>query len=156
MLETTGDILNVTNGIIGHQVNCQMVMGAGLAKQLRGKWPQVFSEYNALLKRIPLKKRLGKCQIVEIYPRRLYVANLFGQYNYIPRGVQHTDYTALAMALRHLNFWRNKVMGPEFPISLPHGLGCGLAGGSWHIVRGIIQDTIPNARIIKLSQMVTK
>lgn len=150
MFETTGNILNVTNGIIGHQVNCQMVMGAGLAKQLRNKWPRVFTEYNELLKKVPLKKRLGKCQMVEVNPKSLYVANLFGQFNYIPRGVKHTDYTALAMALRHLNFWRDKVMGHEFPIHLPYGLGCGLAGGDWLVVSGIIRDTIPNARIIKL------
>jgi glucosamine 6-phosphate synthetase-like amidotransferase/phosphosugar isomerase protein len=33
-----GDILNSQDGIIGNQVNCQMVMGSGLAKQIRSKY----------------------------------------------------------------------------------------------------------------------
>ena len=37
-----GDILNVTEGIIVQQVNCFGVMGAGLAKQIRDKWPSVY------------------------------------------------------------------------------------------------------------------
>ena len=32
-----GDILDIEKGIIVHQVNCQGVMGAGLAKQIKSK-----------------------------------------------------------------------------------------------------------------------
>ena len=33
------------NTIICHQVNCRAAMGAGLARQIRDKWPVVFDEY---------------------------------------------------------------------------------------------------------------
>ena len=33
---------------ICQQVNCRGVMGAGLAKQIRDKWPVVFDEYKKI------------------------------------------------------------------------------------------------------------
>ena len=33
------------NIVICHQVNCQGVMGAGIAKQIRARWPEVYEDY---------------------------------------------------------------------------------------------------------------
>jgi len=156
MRTIVGNILDKTYGIIAHQVNCQMVMGAGLAKQIRAKYPRVFNQYKEVFGKIPINKRLGKAQIVEVIERNLYVANLFSQYNYLPRNVRHTDYTALAIALRQMRQWRDNIKGKEFPIYIPHGLGCGLAGGDWNTVHGILMDIIPNASIVKLPPRFNK
>jgi hypothetical protein len=145
-----GNILDAGYGLIGHQVNCQMVMGAGLAKQFRAKHPRIFTEYKAVMGRAPIQNRLGKCQIVELIPKRLFGANLFAQYNFRPRGVKHTDYTALAMALRQLNKWHQSFAPKDFPIYLPYGLGCGLAGGDWPVVYGIIEGVVPEAIVVQL------
>lgn len=145
-----GNILDAEYGIIGHQVNCQMVMGAGLAKQFRAKHPRIFSEYKAMMGKAPTQRRLGKCQIVELIPQRLFGANLFGQYNFRPRGIQHTDYTALTMALRQMKKWKESFTPKDFPIYLPYGLGSGLAGGDWNVVYGVIEDTVPEAIIVRL------
>jgi hypothetical protein len=125
-------------------------MGSGLAKQIKDKYPRVYSEYKEIMGAGTLKRRLGKCQIVKV-SSTLYVANLFGQLNYGGGGIEHTDYTALAMALSSLSKWRNKVFKnkEDMPIYLPLNLGCGLAGGDWKIVRGIIEDTIPDAFIVR-------
>lgn len=144
-----GDILDAKDGIIGHQVNCQMVMGAGLAKKIRDKYPVVFSEYKTVMSAYPVNMRLGKCQMVEAIPKTLYIANLFGQYHYLPRNRVHTDYNALGMALRNLNRWRSTTFGDDFHIYLPRGLGCGLAGGDWKVVEGIISVAVPNAIIVR-------
>lgn len=40
-----GDILTSTADVICHQVNCKGVMGAGLAKQIKQKYPAVFKLY---------------------------------------------------------------------------------------------------------------
>lgn len=143
-----GDILDATEGIIGHQVNCQMVMGAGLAKQIRSKYPKVYEEYITMMGRAPINARLGRCQIVEI-SRKLYFANLFGQFDYRPRNVVNTDYNALGMALRNLQRWKTMFKADDFSIYLPHGIGCGLAGGDWTIVEGIIRDAVPDAIIVR-------
>ena len=37
-----GDLLNVRDGLILHGVNCQRKMNAGIAKQIREKYPEVY------------------------------------------------------------------------------------------------------------------
>ena len=149
MKQIAGNILDVQYGIIGQQVNCKLIMGAGLAKQIREKYPIVFSEYKRVMSAADEPRRLGKCQIVEVASKKLYVANLFGQHNFLPRGIQHTDYTALGMALRSLAVWRDST-NKDLPIYLPYCIGCGLAGGNWNVVQGVITDAIPSAIIVRL------
>jgi O-acetyl-ADP-ribose deacetylase (regulator of RNase III) len=149
-----GDLLDFKTGILAHQVNCQLKMGAGIALAIRKKYPRVYNHYKGF-SRIAIGKRLGKAQIVEVL-RGLYIANLFGQYNFLPRGQQHTDYTALTIAMRQMRQWRDNYKGNQFPIYFPFGIGCGLAGGDWGVVQGIIQDIIPNAIVVKLPTKVNK
>ena len=40
-----GNILDVTHGVIAHQVNCRGVMGGGVAKVLRDKYPAMYENY---------------------------------------------------------------------------------------------------------------
>jgi O-acetyl-ADP-ribose deacetylase (regulator of RNase III) len=149
MKTVKGNILNFKTGIIGHQCNCRLVMGAGLAKQIRDKYPHVYTEYRDIMSRHNFKNRLGRCQmVVAIPPNQLFVANLFGQVDYRPRGVRHTDYNALGAALRQLQTWRSTFF-PNYPVYLPIGLGSGLAGGDWSIVDGIIRDIIPDTILVR-------
>ena len=141
-----GDITEIKRGVIGHQVNCQLVMGAGLAKQIRDKWPHVFVEYKRMSVVKP-ENRLGMCQMVQA-DNEIFVANLFGQFNYIPRGTTHTDYNALASAMQALNKWNQQA---KLQIFLPIGIGCGLAGGNWPTVEGIISTTLPTAIMVRKS-----
>ena len=47
---TIGDLLNIKQPIIiGHQVNCLGIMGAGIAKSIKSKWFNVFTEPLTLL-----------------------------------------------------------------------------------------------------------
>lgn len=144
-----GNLLGVKYGIIGHQCNCQLVMGAGLAKQIRAAYPHVYDEYRTMGARLQPRQRLGKCQMVQAIPNQLFVANLFGQFHYLPRGVCHTDYTALGMALRNLQRWRMTFYSADFPVHLPRGMGCKLGGGQWNVVEGVIRDAIPDAIIVE-------
>jgi O-acetyl-ADP-ribose deacetylase (regulator of RNase III) len=145
-----GDILDAEYGIIGHQTNCMLVMGAGIAKQIRDRYPHVFEEYkNVMGTQFTEEQRLGKCQMTTAIPQKLFVANLFGQFRCGGGRIQYTDYGALGMALRSLQRWRTEACPENFPVYLPHGIGCGLAGGDWSIVEGIIRDAIPDAIIVK-------
>lgn len=143
-----GNILDAGYGIIAHQVNCQMVMGSGLAKQIKDKYPSVYNGYMSSGSLMAPNDRLGKCIMTEAVYKKLYVANIFGQYHYLPRGIVHTDYTALGMGLRSLNKWRSE-NAVGVPIYIPHGIGCGLGGGDWNIVSGIIRDSISDAIIVR-------
>jgi len=45
MKEIIGDILDITEGVICHQVNCQKVAGAGLALAIRKKYPNWYDHF---------------------------------------------------------------------------------------------------------------
>lgn len=140
VVEQSGDILRSGADMICQQVNCRGVMGAGLAKQIREKYPDVYRQFRE--KSLQIKrgqKALGDvlyCQEVDCI-----IANLYGQDDFGRDGRQYTNYDALKRCLENV---RDKVRElsqgmEEFRVALPHGLGCGLAGGDWTIVRGMIE-----------------
>ncbi|GKS11223.1 Appr-1-p processing protein [Paenibacillus chitinolyticus] len=128
-----GNLMEATEDIIGHQVNCMGVMGAGLAKLIKRDYPEVFKQYKQSCSN--KGELLGRCQIVSTKNEKC-IANLFGQYGY---GVQkrHTDYIALRGALNEL---MSLAMKSGQSIALPYNIGCGLAGGDWDIVGQIIEE----------------
>lgn len=127
------DLLDTDVDVIAHQVNCKGVMGAGLAKQLRGKFDNLFPEYKKFCKEN--KELLGKCQLVKVSEDQ-YVANLFGQDDY-GYNKKHTVYPALYRALKEL---KEIAMTEGFQtVGVPYGLGCGLAGGEWSTVSNILK-----------------
>ena len=146
VLVVNGDILDAKENFICHQVNCMGVMGAGLAKALYTKWPQVKSEYlsfyNSRIEsckgKVDLyfarRSLLGSYQLVEINehtdPR--FVVNIFSQYGY-GRNECHTDYSAISRAINFLFYGY-----PTGTYAFPYGFGCGLAGGDWDTVFHLI------------------
>jgi len=136
------NILNVPKGFICHQVNLKGVMYAGLAYDLRKKWPVVYTSYEKYYK----QAKLGQIQPVKI-KKNLFVVNFFAQENY-GRYKQFTDYLAFSSCLEKINLFQNKYY-PSLPIYFPYKIGCGLAGGNWNIVLKMITNIIPNPIIIK-------
>ncbi len=133
-LQLTGGDVTTHRGIIVHQVNCQGVMGSGVAKAIRDKWPIVFEKYKA----VASPKCLGRTQFVQVGDETI-VANLFGQNFYGRDGKQYTDYEAFRKGLQEL---RKKAEHYNYPIALPYLIGCGLGGGNWEIVRDMIAEEL--------------
>jgi O-acetyl-ADP-ribose deacetylase (regulator of RNase III) len=142
-----GNITDITSGIICHQVNCQGVMGAGVALAIRKKWLVAYSKYMQASSRGELV--LGNVIFVKIQTN-LCVAHICGQDRYGRTDV-YTDYKALDKAIRYISEVRmivNKDMKMAVPVYFPNKMGCGLAGGDWNIVIQIIGKYIPDAKII--------
>lgn len=135
IIEYNGDLLDANMDIIAHQVNCKGAMGAGIAKQIHAKYPKVAREYKGFLNKTPDSEILGQCQIVSVNDGNKWVANLFGQYGY-GRDRRHTNYEVLEIAMTKLKDYAKE---RNLTVGLPYGIGCGLAGGDWEIVRGIIE-----------------
>lgn len=131
-----GDILNVTEGIIVQQVNCKGVMGAGLAKQIRDKWPSVYDSYLDKVYYSPNNEDLLGTAVWNKVDTNLFVASIFGQYDY-GHGTKFTIYPALFKGLDYV-FGMAEI--DQIPVYIPKGLGCGLAGGNWDFVEAYIQD----------------
>ena len=99
------DIFESGADIICHQVNCQGVMGSGIAKQVRDKYPWVYAHYKRLCDDVressSLDRLLGGPQLVFINERQA-VANCFGQLNYGYGGQRYTSYSALYDCFKYL------------------------------------------------------
>ncbi|MGL5458130.1 MAG: macro domain-containing protein [Cetobacterium sp.] len=151
-----GNILDMTDGIIVHQVNCKGVMGAGLALQIKNKWPKVFKEYTEHIKYC--SERLNKHPLgtingtsVSNTSKFLMVYNFYSQDNYGRNGIQ-TNYEAFEKCLIGLvkRFENSKVPIDSIPVYFPYGIGCGLAGGDWKVISKMIEKHFPQAIIVKL------
>ena len=146
--EVNGNLLTYPGiQVIGHQTNCLSVMGAGIAKQIKARWPEVFREYCDYCKSQSDKHNLlGTIQVLKTDDGK-YIANLFGEYSFFesiapyeeggkPR---HTDYDALWQCLRRLHIWM--ALNDIKTGGLPDHIGCGLAGGNWDgVVYPMIKD----------------
>ena len=135
----TGNLLNAQTDVIAHQVNCQGVMGAGVAKQIKEKWPNVYKEYCSyyLNKCDNIPDLLGRCQLVEISDTQ-YVANLFGQQHYGKSGKRYTSYDAIYNALTSLAM--QMLDNGMYSVAIPYKMSCGLAGGDWDIILAMLKS----------------
>lgn len=132
-----GSVFDSKAPLIAHQVNCKGVMGSGLAKQVRARYPSVFDEYALFCKQHNYSEdALGKIQVVSTHER--CIANLFAQYSY-GRDIQQTQYEALRKCLWELRAYATKHGIKR--IAIPYKLGCGLAGGSWKVVFPMVYNT---------------
>jgi hypothetical protein len=142
------NILTVDKGVICHQVNCKGVMGKGIAKDIRDKWPKVYGAYYRYCKRAEHDfTLLSHCLRVEINDS-LIVANIFSQYDYNKKApfTKHTEYGALDNALAEL---RGFTFISQMPVYFPHRYGCINGGGDWEVVKKIIDYHLPDAIICR-------
>ena len=127
-----GDLLKADADVIVHQVNCQGVMGAGVAKQIREQFPNTYNKYRALCMNFKsnTSAMLGMCQYVQEEP--FVICNAFGQDFYYRNSVQ-TQYDKLEKCFYDI---AEKYRGKR--VALPWKIGCGLAGGDWDVVYEMI------------------
>lgn len=129
--EMKGDLLAIKEGAIAHQVNCEGVMGAGVAKQIRAK---LLTSYQYQVYRNKCRKLgenlLGTCYLDKVENSPFYVAHLFGENIPTGKGLD-TDYAALEEAIVNLKIIARQ---RKMPVAVPGYLGCGLAGGDWEYV----------------------
>ncbi len=133
-----GDILAVSHGVICHQVNCKHVMGAGLAAAIRKKYPRHYEDY------MSRAAHLGGLVFTQVN-NDLYIVGVYGQQEY-GRDKRYTDYDALEKGLIAVGTFAQSL---GLPVYLPYGIGCGLAGGDWEIVKTIVDKALPDAIVIK-------
>lgn len=120
------DLTTVEKGIIAHCVNTLGAMGAGVARALFMKWPEVRSEY---LKMPTGKQMLGTWH--QVYPAgypELVIANVYGQEFCGHDGGKYADIDSLRRGLLPV-FDLAKTTGKT--LYLPR-IGSDLAGLDWN------------------------
>lgn len=124
-----GNLFDSNADIIAHQVNCQGIMGSGVARQVKKKYPEVFTMYEDMCMSNASKNLLGITQICTAHDNRT-IANLFAQntYGYRYDGKQYTDTTALYSSLSGL---KKYALSKNFTIAIPYKIGCVRGGADW-------------------------
>lgn len=137
-----GNLLDSDCDYICHQVNCQGVMGSGIARQIRERWPWVYASYYKHCARYKKENNspLGTIWGVQITANDInrWVVNMFSQDTYGYDGSRFTSYDAFAKCLTAIREGvpRDKTIG------FPKNIGCGLGGGNWNVISALIEEIL--------------
>ena len=126
---TKTNFMHLPEKYIGHGTNCVGVMGAGVAKAIRAKYPEVFSQYKTLCdtNKDDNTRLLGTVQAVE--SKGKVILNLFTQLGF-GHGIQ-VDYNAVRSCFQILNAKAEEMEITR--IGFPK-IGAGLGGGDWETI----------------------
>lgn len=125
-----GNVFNTEADIIAHQVNCKGVMGSGIARQIKQKYPIVYKRY------LEEPMELGTVLIVDVSGAHK-IANLYAQDDYGYDGKQYTDIDALRSCFKDLNDYAEDY---HCTIAMPYKIGCDRGGADWNTVYQMIED----------------
>lgn len=125
--EIKGNLLDTEIKTIAHGVNCQDVMGSGVAKAIYTKYPEVKEDYHNCA-----GNTLG--EVDEICTNGYHtIYNCWTQFYYGRKNIRYVNYFAICQCFREM------IKDGVQEVAIPR-IGCGLAGGDWDIVRELIND----------------
>jgi O-acetyl-ADP-ribose deacetylase (regulator of RNase III) len=131
----TGDLVKQAKDfeVIAHCCNCFCTFGAGIAPQIKNKFPEAFAVDCATPKGDASKLGTITYTVQQTTP---VVVNLYGQYDFKKSypGEVMVDYKALRSSLKLM---KAKFSGKTFGLPM---IGAGLAGGDWAIIEKIIEE----------------
>lgn len=137
MKELYGDLMDYTEGIIAHQVNCRNDIGAGVSGAIISKYPEAETAYRKEFERHENPDTLlGNVQLVRINDK-LTVANLFTQLDCGNAAVTGKVYTNVDMLVAGLTYLCKAFPGRK--VYIPGYIGCGLAGADWNEIKAKIR-----------------
>lgn len=123
------DIARAPEGaVVAHQVNCRNKIGAGVSGAICRRWPGAEQAYHDEFHGHTPQELFGNLVIFDPGDGRL-VAHIFSQLDYgnsKRTGRVYTDEDKLRERIQDL-----LLLEPDRVLYLPHGIGCGLAGGDW-------------------------
>lgn len=125
----TGDLLLSPCQLILHGCNAQGVMGSGVAKAIRAKYPPAYEVYRKKYEDVGL--RLGEIVYAPIPSENLWIANGISQEFYGRSGGPFVDYEAINSIMTSVNSFAAGCGIDKVAMPL---IGAGFGGGSWNII----------------------
>ena len=138
---------NAYTGInnIAHSCNTRNIMGGGIAKQIKSRYPQAYeadtkaynTEYDQDGQYVHW---LGKYSKAKVDKGTIY--NLYTQAN-LGTGKRQVLYEDFWQALKNMQedlLFIQHETGERQVLGLPYGISCGLAGGNCGIIKAMIED----------------
>ena len=149
---------------IAHSCNTRMIMGGGIARQIKSRYPQAYqADVNYITNEYDDNGQfihpLGNFSKSEVSSKHLpnnkgYIYNMYTQAG-VGTGERQVHYEKFWQALKKvekdlykINLNKHEYDGSPPPVlGLPHGISCGLAGGSWGIIKAMIEDVFLDSPI---------
>ena len=132
-----GDLIENEHGAraFAHGCNCQGSMGAGVAKTIRARYPELYEEYRVRCKAEPRRFNLGDCWLWKADDQP-WVFNLGTQEGYWR---SRASYEAIEASLKEMR--RQADAEGVASIAMPR-IGVGYGGLSWKKVRAIVEAVL--------------
>ncbi len=138
-----GDVFTTDCDVIAHGCNAQGVMGRGVAKQLKQRYPDAFQVYrDYCLSNNRDASILGV--VVWSVEKKIIIANCITQEFYGSPDRHDVDYDAVRKCMAHMEA-KAKVQGFK-TIAMPK-IGAGLGGGDWNTIAQIINIEIQDLKV---------
>lgn len=153
-----GDLLKSGCDIICHQVNEYGVMGAGIAKQIKDKYPKAFDDYTNTIGDAASKYKDLPVFALSKQPDGVIVANMFTQRNG-KTDIEILRNAVFLLAMQILDLFVTKLKFNEttgaffdrpFRVGIPYKYSCGIAKGDWESVLKIWEDVFGELEYIDL------
>ena len=153
-----GDLFTTKARIIAHQVNCQGVMGSGVAKQIRQRNPQMFLNY---ARHCAAAKRTGWSPLgtnlilhtdadadsyvpgTMVYTGQ-YICHMFAQNMYGYDGRRYTNIDALRSCFTKLAQYARE---DGLTVAMPYKVGCVRGGANWEVVYKMIEEIFRDVNV---------
>lgn len=133
IIYTHGNALNGPERYLAHGCNNKGVMGSGIAKEIRAKFPIAYEYYRFTFHRSGLV--MGN--IIPYLDQEKNIINCITQNGYGRDGKKYVSYDAIEQCIMHINEMTD---GKAVHVAMPK-IGAGLGGGNWKIIRTIISET---------------
>lgn len=164
--EVVGDLLADFKAgkvnVILHQANCFHTMKSGIAGAIVRQYPEAEKADNKTL--LGDKNKLGTYSVATI-DKIGRIVNIYSQFDIV--GSPHTQddikdvideglekvgratrYDAIAVAMTDIrNMIEKSKAEAKFKIGVPYGYGSALGGGSWSVVRAIIESVFAKSKV---------
>jgi O-acetyl-ADP-ribose deacetylase (regulator of RNase III) len=136
-----GDLFETEADIIAHGCNAQGVMGSGVAKTIRDKYPEAYHEYRRWHEDYGLE--LGS--VVWATSNKKHIANCITQEYYGRDGRVYVDYLAVRNCMMKIYLY--SLTTPVLSVAMPR-IGAGLGGGDWNKIEQIINEEFKDKEVL--------
>ena len=142
IIERNGDLLTSKADVIAHQCNAQGVMGSGVAKQIKDKYPIVFEKYKHGV--TTGEFQLGDPQFVSVSDS-LCIVNMLTQQYYGYDGARYTSYDAFYDCLVEIK--NIMITNNLTSIAFPYKIGCVRGGANREVISTMIDEVFSDSNI---------
>lgn len=140
-----GNIFDCPAQIIFHVCNIQVVMGTGIAKEIKNKYPRAWNS-DQMTGRDDVKK-LSEFSLAMRGPdQKQTVLNLYAM-RYYGRESRKLNYEYFYTGLTKIKHWITKMGIENEGLAFAYGSGCQNAGGDWQIVEAMLKSVFENSNI---------